>query len=566
MSSLSRASNIHFADFGSARIPRSIIAIGWLLFALVWFGSLGVRTLITPDEGRYAVLSLNMLASGDWITPRLNGLLYFEKPALQYWMGAIAFQLFGVNEFAARFWPGLAGFFAVGMVSFTGGRLWGQRAGVIAALLMGSMLWVYANTHYLTLDGGLMACLTVALCAFVLAQRDEAGTAERRRFMWLCWAAMAGATLSKGLVGLVIPGATLALYSLLNWQWGFWQRMHWVSGLAIYLLLAAPWLIAVSLKNPGFAEFFFIHEHFQRFLTTTHRREGAIWYFIPLLLVGLMPWTALLPALVQEGWKRSASQFQPARLLLIWSAFILAFFSVSSSKLPSYILPMFPALALLGAATLDRAEPLALRKILWLPIGLALIVLAALPFSSRFASASAPAEIVASMALAIGVAMAVMLVLALAGWWLLGRDRKLAAIACVAAGGLLSAAIGTSGHEAYGVNLKSARKLAAALSAQITPETPVYAVRDYDQTLPFYLGRNVTLVEYVDEFDFGEKQEPQRWVPTLAEFVTLWQSQPAAAASIPLEIHRELEAQGLPMTVVYQDRKRVAVVKPAVAP
>ncbi|MEF9997366.1 MAG: glycosyltransferase family 39 protein, partial [Burkholderiaceae bacterium] len=256
MSSFPQASNIPFATLGPARIPRSIITIGWLLFALVWFGSLGVRTLITPDEGRYAVLSLNMLQSGDWITPRLNGLLYFEKPALQYWMGAIAFQLFGINEFAARFWPGLAGFLAVGMVSFTGGRLWGQRAGVIAALLMGSMLWVYANSHFLTLDGGLMGFLAVALCAFVLAQRDEAGAAERRRFMWLCWAAMAGATLSKGLVGLVIPGATLALYSLLNWQWGFWKRMHWVSGLAIYLLLAAPWLIAVSLKNPGFAEFF----------------------------------------------------------------------------------------------------------------------------------------------------------------------------------------------------------------------------------------------------------------------------------------------------------------------
>ncbi len=546
----------------SARLPTALILAGWFLFALVWFGSLGYRSLVSPDEGRYAVLSMGMMQSGDWITPRLNGLLYFEKPALQYWAGAAAFHLFGINEFAARFWPGLMGFLAVMMVAYTGGRLWGRAAGLIAALLMGSMVWVYANTHYLTLDGGLMGFLTLALCAFVLAQRDGASNAESRNFMLLCWAAMAGATLSKGLVGLVIPGATLVLYSLLCRQWSFWRRMHWLAGLATYLVIAAPWFVAVSLRNPGFAEFFFIHEHFQRFLTKVHHRDAPIWYFAPQLLVGLMPWTALLPAMVAEGLRRGGEVFQVRRLLLIWTAFVFVFFSLSNSKLPSYILPMFPALALLGAAYIASTEPRRLRQYLWLPLAAALILLCAAPFATRYAGGNTPTEVVAAMALALAIAMAVMLVATLAGWILLGRGAKLAGIACVAAGGLLAAAIGTSGHEAYGLEFKSARRLAAALEPHVTPATPVYTVRDYDQTLPFYLRRPVTLVEYVDEFEFGEKQEPQRWVPTLARFVELWREQPGAVASIPLNVYEELVAQGLPMSVVYRDRKRVAVIRP----
>ena len=541
---------------------RWLLILAWLLFVLVWFGALGYRTLITPDEGRYAALSLNMLQSGDWITPRLNGMLYFEKPALQYWTGAVAFWLFGVNEFAARFWPGLAGFLAVVMVSFTGSRLWGLQAGQSAALLMSSMLWVYANSHFLTLDCGLMGWLTFALCGFILAQRDEASAAERRGFMWLCWVTMAGATLSKGLVGVVIPGASLVLYSLITRQWAFWKRMRWVSGLAIFLLLTAPWFIAVSLRNPAFAEFFFIHEHFQRFLTAGHGREGVIYYFVPMLLIGLMPWTALLPAMIMQGAKRATGNFQAPRLLLIWSGFIFAFFSVSSSKLPSYILPMFPALALLGAAYLAHVEARALRKFVWLPIFLALSLMAAMPFSARLVSENAPIEVISPMAQAIGVAAALLFLLSVAGWWLAGRGHKMVAIICVAAGGLLSALIGISGHEAYGRTLKSSRNVAAALAPHIGPDTPIYILRDYDQTLPFYLGRNVTLVDFVGEFDFGEKQEPDRWVPTVDDFIARWQMHPKAAALILLKTHKELVARGIPMQIVYQDLKRVAVIKP----
>lgn len=541
---------------------RLVIALAWLAFALVWFGTLGVRSLITADEGRYAVLSLNMLWSGDWITPRLNGVLYFEKPALQYWAGAIAYQLFGVNELAARFWPGLASFASVVAVAYTGGRLWGREAGLTAALLAGSMVWIYANGHYLTLDAGLGFFLTLALCGFVLAQRDEASAAERRQFMWLTWAAMAGAVLSKGLVGLVIPGATLVLYSLTSRDWLIWRRMQWLSGLAIFLMLAAPWFIAVSLRNPGYAEFFFIHEHFTRFLTKVHGREGAWWFFVPLLVGGLMPWTALLPAMARQGWQRGEGRFQPGRVLLIWSVFVFAFFSVSSSKLPSYILPMFPALALLGAAWIVQRPARSLRAVVALPLVLSLGLIVAAWVLGRRSGGSLPPEILAPMARAVLVAAVVLLFGALLSWWAVMRDRRLAAVAALAAGGLLAAAIGTAGHEAYGIELKSAKRLATALAPHLDASTEVFTVRDYDQTLPFYLGRNVTLVDYVDEFEFGQQAEPGVSIPSLEEFIARWQAAPRAAASIPLDQFASLQAAGLPMKEVFRDRKRVAVVKP----
>lgn len=140
-----------------------IFALGWGLLILLWFAPLGYRDLIHPDEGRYASIALEMLQSGDWLSPHLNGFLYFEKPILQYWMGALSFAVFGVNDFAARFWPALMGFVAVGAVGLTAQRLWGARAGHYAAMVMASSTWVLGNSHFLSLDMGLSGFLTLAL-------------------------------------------------------------------------------------------------------------------------------------------------------------------------------------------------------------------------------------------------------------------------------------------------------------------------------------------------------------------------------------------------------------------
>ena len=323
----------------------------WLaVFAAIWLAALAGRSLIGPDEGRYATLSLGMLHSGDWITPRLNGLLYFEKPPLQYWGGALSLWLFGVNEFAARLWPGLAGLATVFLVGFTARRLWGVRTGWHALMVCGSTTWIVANSHFLTLDAGLAAALTLTLCGVLIAQHPDSSQRSQARWMLAAWAGVGLAVLSKGLIGVVIPGAVLVLHSLWRLDFSVWRRMHWLAGGALLLCITLPWFALVSARNPDFAWFFFIHEHFQRYLTTVHRRTGAWWYFVPILLVGMLPWTSALPWLLRAR----RSDFATS-LLLVWSVFVFVFFSASGSKLPS-VHPADVSRARVAGGTRGRAR------------------------------------------------------------------------------------------------------------------------------------------------------------------------------------------------------------------
>ena len=532
----------------------------WLAFVVFWFATLSQRALISPDEGRYAMLSLAMLESGDWITPRLNGILYFEKPALQYWMGAASFMAFGINEFAARFWPALTGILSVLAVGLTARRLWGS--GQYAALVMGGSTWVIANSHFLTLDMGVTFFLTLTLCAFLWAQHDGASPAERRYAMWLAWAAMAGATLSKGLIGLLIPGCTLVLYSLVSWQWTVWRRMQWLAGIAIFLVLAVPWFWLVAERNPGFTEFFFIHEHFQRFLTNEARREGPFWYFIPILAIGFLPWVSLLPRLVGEAWPRRAGEaFQAERFALIWAIFIFAFFSKSNSKLPSYILPMFPALSLLLGQTLARIEPLEVKKHLWLPVLLWALLACAYLFVDRLVSEDLPLPALQHMAVFLAVGGGGFVLCAALAWRFLSRERVLPAIMLLAAGSLWGVSLACIGHDPFGQS-KSSKALAQQLKGELWPDSEIFSVRMYEQTFPFYLRRPVIQVDYQDEFAFGQQAEPGRAIATLPEFAARWKAAPHAMAMLDEQTFNELQQQGVAMKPVFRDDLRMVVVKP----
>jgi 4-amino-4-deoxy-L-arabinose transferase-like glycosyltransferase len=550
------------ASSAKASVYRWGLVLLFLVFVGVWFGSLGLRSLIHTDEGRYAALALEMARSGDWITPRLNGLLYFEKPAFQYWIGALSFHTFGISEFSARLWPGLAGFLTVVAVGYTAGRLWGRESGVRALAICASTTWIVGNSHYLTLDAGLTLFLTLVLCAVLLAERAEADPSVRRRWIWVAWAAMAGAVLSKGLVGVVIPGSAFVLVSLWRRDFGLWRRMHMVSGAPIFLALTSPWFVLVSLRNPGFAEFFFIHEHFTRYLTNVHSREGAWWYYLPLLLGGFLPWTSGLPWLIHSAKSGAGSNDIMARCMLVaWCGFVLVFFSVSGSKLPSYILPMFPALALLLAQRLRDADIAALRWHLLLPTLVWVIVLIASTQIQRFRPAGTPTEVMEVFGAALGGAALLYLVGAAIAWWSLRRRQITAAVLGVAMGHFFATTVVMQSHDAYG-QLKSAAPFAEVLLRSIDVDTPVFAVRSYDQTLPYYLQRNVVLVDYVDEFAFGQRSEPGKSITSLDDFVVRWQSLPRAAAYMTHDTWRELAQRGLPMRVVFEDTRRLVVTKP----
>ncbi|HEX7605061.1 MAG TPA: phospholipid carrier-dependent glycosyltransferase, partial [Usitatibacter sp.] len=243
-------------------IPR------WMLAALALVAlAVGVlnlqRHLANPDEGRYSEISREMVASGDWVTPRLNGLKYFEKPPLQYWATAIAFEAFGANEVSSRLYVWLAGFLTILLVGYAGLRLHGAPTGLAAALVLVSSPYFMALGGIVTLDMGLTLWTTATLVALLLAENARADPLMQRRWMLAAWAAMALAVLSKGLVGIVFAGAAVFFAMVLGRDLSILKRMRWGWGLAIFMAIAAPWFVAVSSANPEFAHFFFIHEHFE---------------------------------------------------------------------------------------------------------------------------------------------------------------------------------------------------------------------------------------------------------------------------------------------------------------
>ena len=538
----------------------------WLAAALLWFAPLGYRDLAHPDEGRYSEISREMLATGDWVTPRLDGLKYFEKPPLQYWASAAAFAAFGESEFVARLFTALSGFLSALAVWFTARRLWGREVAAYAGITTASMTWMMGVSHVVTLDMGVTFFLTLALCAFLLAQDPRAEDTVRRRWMWLVWAAMSGAMLTKGLIGVLIPGAVLFLYSAICRQWQLWKNMEWLRGGLLFVLLTAPWFVLVSAQNPEFAHFFFIHEHFERYLTTEHHRAGAWYYFVPILVGGLLPWTTLLPQLARFGWRAGGEARLANRLLLIWCGFIFLFFSLSGSKLPGYILPMFPALGLLLGQYLAQSRPDVLRPharamlVLWAVIGIAA------PIVMRYIDRgheSAPYNIAAAPWISAAAAVYVV------GAWISARQAArqagLASAIWLGAASLAALQIINAGYQVYSP-LKSARTIAAEAAASIGPDTQLFVIRSYDQTLPFYLKRTPTPVEFADELTLGEQIEPERWISGMAEFRGRWLAARNAVAFTSPETMEELRRDGLPMDVIAVHSRHAAFRKPSAQP
>jgi 4-amino-4-deoxy-L-arabinose transferase-like glycosyltransferase len=547
---------------GAPATRRSVaLAVLFALFAAVWFGTLDCRKLVKPDEGRYAEIPREMVATGDWTTPRLNGIKYFEKPALQYWATAVAYELFGEHHWTSRLWTALTGFLGILATAFAATRLWGDRAGfAAAAVLAGSLLYVLIG-HINTLDMGVSFFLASAVFAFVLAQRDEARPIETRNWMWAAYALLGGAILSKGLIGLVLPGATVVGYTLWQRDWRLWKKLHLVSGLIILLAVTAPWFVAVSLANPEFARFFFIHEHFERFLTKVHGRYQPMWYFIPVLLGGVMPWLVAFFAMLGRAPAQDAMRFQPRRFLLVWIAVVFAFFSKSDSKLVSYILPLFPALAALIGWHLSRLTPRALvwHALPWIPLGLAGMALA--PRVVELSSPEVPPELYEAYVPWLVAACGFLAAGAAAAAALAWRNMAMGAVACLAAGGLLFAQFALNGHDSLSPS-NSAYHIARLVAPRISADVPFFSVNTYDQTLPFYLKRTVTMVVYKDELEFGIAQEPGKFIPDMAGFERAWRASPQAFALMSPDDYQRLKSQEFPMQLLAVDTRRVIVAKP----
>ncbi|PLP96547.1 glycosyltransferase family 39 protein [Cupriavidus pauculus] len=546
-----------------AGLPVGMIAFVVVAVLLVWFGTLDYRHLLRPDEGRYAEISREMFVSGDWVTIRYNALKYFEKPPFHMWVTTIAYELFGVGDWQARLCVALSGIVGLGMTMLATARWFGCRAGLLAGLVMLAMpMWSVAG-HFNSLDMTLSGALACVLACMLLAQHPDTSPGARRGWMLVCWAAMGVAILTKGLVGIALPGLVLVVYTLLTRDIGLWRRLHLPTGILAMLVVTVPWFWLISTKNPEFPHFFFIHEHWDRYTSTVHSRKGSIWYFVPLLLAGMLPWLGLVPRMWdvvrdRDGAQRGAGgkPFQPALMSLVWFAAIFVFFSLSGSKLPGYIVPVFPALAILAAVALDQISDRSWNRQINALLVLAVVGLLAAPVVATLERETNPNEVFRAFAVYIGVAFAVLLAGMLLARRLLRTHGVFPSVAAFALSMFLTCTIGLLGHEVMGRRASGVDML-PAIKAVLKDDMPLYGVGMLDHTLPFYLGRTLTMVAAPDELEFGTQQQPDKWIPTMDAFVAKWQDgQPALGIMSP-ETYDGLVAQHVPVYVVARDVRRV---------
>lgn len=529
----------------------------------IWFLFLGYRDLIEPDEGRYAEIAREMLNSGNWITPRLNGIKYFEKPPLQYWGSAISMALLGETNAAARVWCSGLGFIGALWVGFVGNRLYGRSAGYFAFLFLISTVLYVGMGHANSLDMGVSALLIIAVGALTLAQSKRHLPKQERNWMLLAWAALAGATLSKGLIGLVLPGGALVLYTLWQRDWALWRHLHLGKGLLLYLLIAAPWFVAVSHANPEFPHFFFIHEHFERFTSDVHGRTKSNWYFFAVFAVGAIPWLfSSLNGLIKPpfSWRAEAGKFEASRLLWVYAIFVFFFFSISHSKLPGYILPMFPALALLVGENISKRKHFIADGIVAIVLAAAILIF----LIWKTGGIAQPDKLATPLVLFRPWIIATAVLIGAAGISaLLLKHQKNLAISIFALCALLGLQMVSWGYQSIS-ELRSSRVMAEAIQSYINQSgknnVEIYDVNRYDQSLPYYLGRIINLVGFRGELDFGINQEPKKWLNE-ADFLPVWLNSEQAISVLTQETYNQWQQQQIPMHTIYENSRYIAVAR-----
>ncbi|MBW1784826.1 MAG: glycosyltransferase family 39 protein [Deltaproteobacteria bacterium] len=510
------------ADESPIRERRFLIAGSVLvlcLAAVIYFIGLNGYPLLDPDEGRYAEIPREMLESGDFITPRLNYVKYFEKPRLFYWCVAGAMRLLGQEEWAVRTVPALAGFLAVVLIMAFGNRLFGRRVGVMAG-------WVYLTSviplilaRLPIIDGLFSLLLTATWMAWWEGYTAPTGTVKKRWYM-VAWACMGLAVMTKGIAAIALTGLIIFAFVAARRDWRAFGAMAWVPGLLIFLAIVLPWHLVAGFRNPEFFHFYVVVQHFGRLVSEEHARPA--WYFLIIFPFGMLFWTAFffpaaLAALKKAGrairmpWIRSrkqkAGKADPAKdtgkteevlYLVIWAGAVIGLFSLSRSKLVPYILPAYPAMALLTAYYLVNGA-LKRTSARWCAGITAILLLALIPVASYYVGGQ---EMLPADELARPVRIA-------QGALLLGSILLTVA---VFKRGLIPAAVGLAMvllipsmvmTVPVAANHRKVGGLLKGMPRPLPEEIRIAEWRTFDQGLGFYSRRRTILVDNIGELRFG---------------------------------------------------------------
>jgi 4-amino-4-deoxy-L-arabinose transferase-like glycosyltransferase len=331
----------------SRALPPRAAAILLALVTALLLLRLGAVPLLGPDEPRYARVAVEMERAGEWVTPTLQGEPWLEKPPLYYWAAGLAYRAIGENETAARVPSVVAAVLTVAATALVGARLFGAAAGLHAGFVLGLSLLPFAYGRAASMDMLLAACATAAQGLIALRLLGIAG----RLAMPAAGVFMGLGLLAKGPLGLLLPALATGSYLLLARDREAWRRILSPAAAILAAAVALPWyLLAWRENGQAFVDVFLLNHNLQRFTSTIHRHPGPFYYYLPVVLAGLAPWSGLVaPALARVRPRASRTEL----LVVLWLLAPFAFFSLAGSKLPGYILPCLPPLALLMGRLAD---------------------------------------------------------------------------------------------------------------------------------------------------------------------------------------------------------------------
>jgi 4-amino-4-deoxy-L-arabinose transferase-like glycosyltransferase len=546
---------------GSTTPPLIAAGLGGVigLAAFLFFFHLGTYGLWEPDEARYSEIAREMLASHNFIVPHLNYVPYIEKPPLLYWLTTLSMSVMGVNEFAARFVNAFAALFGVAATSFFTAKTFDARRAILASGVLTTSAIYALMAQVLTTDMLLTAIMTTAMFAFFLHWRDGG------RWCWLFYVAIGFAALTKGPVGVAVPifVATIFLWREGDLR-GAMRRFHALPGLLVTAAIATPWFIAITIREPGFFDFYFIGEHFRRFFDASYSHDQPIYYYVPIVIGGLVPWTFALPFI---PWRHLAPN--PARrFCVIASATIFTLFSLSNAKLVPYILPAIPPLAIViadGLLTLiDRrgtADPrrlAAIGPLLGIAGAVAIVIaMHASEFRAPYPMMVRPAiEISGAILVAGGVGCFV-------AFWMRRGVLGLAVVILTGAAVLTAISYGRLMAEP----LRSYARLAREIE-RLEPDARLVCYPRYVQSLPFYGRRRVILVGGKTELTFGSEHDPDAanyFFIRRADLLKLWNDPRPTVFVIDRFALDSIKRLLGPYTVIASDLKKVAIMRAGIA-
>lgn len=483
------------------------ITIG-ILFCIL----LGNRSLFVPDEGRYAEIAREMLASGNYVTPYLNHIKYFEKPILFYWLGAAALKMGGINLWSIRLINAVLGVLGCILTYFTARKLYDRCTGLLAALILATSTLYFVMAHMVSLDLPVTVFMSASLYFFLLGTEALPGS-SRRFYLWGSAASAALAVLTKGLIGLVFPAMIIGAWIALLNDWRLLTRLYLPSSLFIFFLIATPWHYLVGQANPEFFYFYFIEQHFLRYATMDVGHYQPAWFFIPVFVAGFFPWIIFLPqtltqaviSVIKHGEKYKFELF-----FLLWAMLIFAFFSFSKSKLIPYILPIFPPFAILTSRyllqTLQQKKYLALQLSFF---GLLLIsTIIAYTFFNFVHTSQLPD--IRTACFYLYSAVVILGAGTIISCYFTYRNPVAAITTLIVTSSLF---LVSTLAAIPSIDTRSIRPLADIIKPISQPSDEVITYNQYYQDLPFYLEKRVSILNWKNELSFGiQHQDTHDWI------------------------------------------------------